>query len=336
MASKSNATGMTAVRISSPTDGAKKFSATNPPPTSAIEIVNDIPRPHVSQSGDIIVQIKATTVIRDNLTWPELFEEPPALLGNDFAGVVVETSSGDTDFQVGDEVYGMTDANRGGTWAEYALVKSKEACIKPIVLSWTEAAALPLSALTAEQALFDHAHLLTAAEESASVLVTGATGGVGKLLIQFAHAAGHHVTAASRSVAQNSELLQSLGARTIIQYDEIASTASYDAIIDTVGGEVLRSCWKAVRPSGALISVHSASWDFVRTARADGIGRDDIRAAFFIVEPSAGGMARISKAVVDGTVHSEIGRVMPLKAAREAYELCHSKAAPRGKIVLAV
>jgi NADPH2:quinone reductase len=119
-----------------------------------MELKDDIAIPHATQPGQLIVQVKATTVIRDSLTWEDLYSDPPAHMGNDFSGVVVETYSPDQDLKVGNEVYGMTSAHRGGTWAEYATATSDEAYPKPNHLSWEEAAALPLSALTTGQALF--------------------------------------------------------------------------------------------------------------------------------------------------------------------------------------
>jgi NADPH:quinone reductase-like Zn-dependent oxidoreductase len=113
---------MTAIRIHDPPPGESPHSAANPAPSTTLYIAEDIPKPHVSKPGEAVVKIKATTGIRDNLTWPELYADPPAHLGNDFSGLVTETHGDETKLKVGDEVYGMVNAGQGGTWAEYALM----------------------------------------------------------------------------------------------------------------------------------------------------------------------------------------------------------------------
>lgn len=326
---------MKAVRIEFTKPSGERYNATSPAPTSAIRIT-DVAEPQVSQPGQLIIQMKATTVIRDNLTWPELYADPPAHLGNDFAGIVTEVHPDEHEFKPGDEVYGMTHGDRGGTWAEYTVVMIEEATLRPQSLSWAEAAALPLSALTADQALFVHAGLDLNTQQAKRVLVTGAAGGVGMFVVAFAAAAGHYVIAATSSNARNEEFVRSMGAAEVVEYGHFKLQDKFDVVIDTVGGEVLASCWKTVRGDAHIISVDSASYNFVEERKKNGIfaGKEGVHAKFFIVEPSRDSMRRISAAVEMRGIKGLVAKTMPFEQAREAYELSATRGYGRGKIVL--
>jgi NADPH:quinone reductase-like Zn-dependent oxidoreductase len=322
---------MRAVRVQYTTESGETYTATNPAPTSAISVVETaIPKP--SQPGELLIRMKASTVIRDSLTWPELYANPPAHMGDDF---VTEVHADEREFKPGDEVYGMASAHRGSTWAEYVIVTTEEATLKPQGLSWAEAAALPLSALTADQALFVQAGLGIDAQEAKHVLVTGAAGGVGMFIVAFG-AAGHHVVAATGSNARNEEFVRSMGATEALEYGQLDAQDKFDVIIDTVGGKVLEGSWKLVRHDGHLISVDSASWNFVEEHKARGLspGKEKVRAKFFIVEPSRDSMKRISAAVETKGIKGLVAKTMPFEQAREAYELSGTREYGRGKIVL--
>lgn len=326
---------MKAVRIQYTQPSGAHYTAATPAPTSAIHITA-IAKPHSPQPGHVIIQTKATTVIRDSLTWPELYANPPAHMGNDFAGIVTEVHPSEREFKPGDEVYGMAHADRGGTWAEYAVVTTEEANLKPQCLSWAEAAALPLSALTADQALFVHAGLSVDAPQPKRVLVTGAVGGVGMFVVAFAASAGHHVVAATSSNARNEEFVKSMGHAEVVEYGQLESQGEFDVVIDTVGGDVLASCWKLVRDDAHLISVDSASWNFVEEHKTKGLpsGKEGVQVKFFIVEPSRDSMKRISAAVEAQGIKGLAAKTMPFDQAQEAYELAATKGYGRGKVVL--
>lgn len=327
---------MKAVRFAHSPDGDKPFSPTNPAPASALQIHDYVPMPSVSKPGEVVVQIKASSVIRDNLTWPEMYSDMPAHMGNDFAGTVVQVHPNEATFKVGDEVYGMARADRGGTWAEYALVTSEESFIKPSQLSWEQAASLPLSALTADQALFTHARLPTQHKGNQRIIITGASGGVGTFLVQFAAAAGYQVVAASSSVARDKAFLRSIGATVVVGYSDMALAGTFDVIVDTRGGTVLQLCWSIIQSRGTLISVDSGSWNFVTEHREKGVlgWRESVQAKFFIVEPSKTSMERISAVIQQGKVQVFVSQTIPFSEAVRAYGLCQSESAGRGKIVL--
>lgn len=255
---------MQAIRVHPAPPETTSYSPSNPAPSTALQLDHDVPIPKPSQPGDILIRIKATTIIRDMLTWPETYTHGYTIPGNDLAGIVTEVFSQDSKFKPGDEVFGMTDANRGATWAEYAVVKEDEIALKPAALTFAQAAALPLSAQTAYEALFDHAGIrIPTIEEIKSrsvprkkqiVLITGAAGAVGVYLVQLAVAAGAvRLVAATSSNSRNGDFLRSLGADEVVEYDMLESyQGAFDVIIDTVGGEVLEKCWGYISETGVI------------------------------------------------------------------------------------
>lgn len=147
---------MQAIRVHPAPPESSPYSPFNPAPSTALQLDHDVPIPRPSQPGELLVRIKATTIIRDMLTWPETYTHEYAILGNDLAGIVTEVFSPDSKFKPGDKVFGMADVDRAATWAEYAVVKEHEVALKPTALTFAQAAALPLSAQTAYEALFEH------------------------------------------------------------------------------------------------------------------------------------------------------------------------------------
>lgn len=343
---------MQAIRVHPPSPGSSgPWSETNTAPSSALRLDKDVPVPKPRRPGELLVRIRASTVIRDSLTWPETYAKEYAIPGHDFAGTIVSTAEGDESnaFKAGDEVFGMVHADRGSTWAEYALIKAEEACIKPKSLSWEQAAALPLSALTAYQALFTKANFTVPTFDEAwkkrnearevtekSVLITGATGGVGLYLVRLGRLAGLHVCALTSSSARNRDFLSSLGADEVLETADLdESSARFDAIIDTVGGEILQKCWARVAKGGTLVSVDTASHDFV-AEHQKAADRADVNAVWFIVEPSGADMQVLSMAIDLGVLQTFVARSMPLTEARAAYDQASRRSKERGKIVLVV
>lgn len=308
----------------------------NPAPSSAIEVHDDVPNPQITNPDELIIQVKATTVYKDNLEWNELYPPNHAQLGNDFSGVVVAVHENEKDYKIGDHVYGMTHAKTGGTWAEYAIVTKEETVRKPDSLSWEEAAALPGSAITADQALFVHAGLPTTTDHAKRILITGASGGVGMRLVEFAALAGNHVVAATSSKARHEKFLRSIGAHEVFEYSEFDKVEAVDLIIDSVGFEVLESCWGMVKPNGILISFDGRSWNYVDDHKKRGIskGKEGVQALYFIAEPSQASMARITEHVAKGNVKGLVLRTVSLNDVRAAYESAHERVDGHGKIVV--
>jgi NADPH:quinone reductase-like Zn-dependent oxidoreductase len=353
---------MQAVRIHPPEFGSEPpFSSTNPAPPSALNL-DTINIPTLSKPGEILVRVHATTVTRGELTWSETYSTDLPLLGHDFAGTVVGVqndpdSAGKekaSDFKPGDGVYAMLDMDRGSTWAEFAVAQTDQVALKPKSLSWTESAAVPVSGLTAWQALFVKAGVKppdfstisnkgvrTNGESDAvkKIAITGAAGAVGTYIVQLAALAGLHVVAVCTSKARDEEFLKSLGASEVLEAQELGQMENrYDIIIDAVGGQTLERCWSAVKDDGVIISIESGSIDFVSRHRGQSFakGKEDVKALFFIVEPSRKQLEELSSALNFGLLKVFVAGELPLREAKAAYELANGRLQSRGKVVLTI
>jgi NADPH:quinone reductase-like Zn-dependent oxidoreductase len=230
------------------------------------------------------------------------------------------------DAKVGDQVYALTDFWRDGAAAEYVAVNAADLAIKPANLNHTQAAAVPLAALTAWQALFDHAGL-TAGQE---ILIHGATGGVGSFAVQLAHWRGAFVVGTART--DQLELAQQLGVDKVIDYTANRfedAVRDADVVVDTVGGDTLERSWGVVRRGGVLVTIVTAN------APADMAERHSVRSVYFIVKPSRAELREITRLIEAGKVRPIIEATFPLERAKEAFE--HGAAGHNhGKIVLQV
>ncbi|KAJ5911517.1 uncharacterized protein N7473_000820 [Penicillium subrubescens] len=336
---------MQAIRVHPAQPPTPPYSPSNPAPSTSLHLDN-IPIPHPTKPGELLIRIKATTIIRDMLTWPETYAHPYIIPGNDFAGTVVEIflSGEESTFKIGDEVFGMVHADRPSTWAEYAIVLESEIALKPKGIEWEGAAALPLSGMTALEALFDHAGLSLLEEgdveaqkenEKKEVLITGAAGGVGIYLVQLAATTGLRVIAASSSNARNGEFLQEIGAHEVIEYSALEDVKNrFDIIVDTVGGETLARCWRYVKEGGSLISVDSGSFNFVEEHGKRGVGRDGVKGLFFIVRGSTRSLHALAELVDRGELKAFVAGVYPIEKVREAYDFANGRFTGRGKVIL--
>ncbi len=185
-----------------------------------------VPSPDASK-GEHLIRVHTIALCKGELDWPALFpdyifaENPEKVVipGYDVAGTVV-TAPPDSKFKPGDEVFARTKTTRAGNYREYSICRSKELAKKPSNLSWAEAASIPVSAITAWQALFDHAGVDGFEDSNAkgkTVLVIAAAGSVGIWLVQLARMAGLHVIAQVGS-AENEQLVKKLGAAEVIDY----------------------------------------------------------------------------------------------------------------------
>lgn len=174
-------------------------------------VYEDAPRPKL-EPGDALVRVYAAGITPTELTWSPTYtnrdgsSRVPSIPGHDLSGVVEQTTAEASNVQVGDEVYALTDFWRDGTAAEYVAVRAADLAPKPRALSHKQAAAVPLSALTAWQALFDHGNL----NARDRVLIHGAAGGVGAFAVQMAHWRGAHVIGTAS--ARNADFLRAAGA----------------------------------------------------------------------------------------------------------------------------
>ncbi len=254
---------------------------------------------------------------------------PPLRIGWDVAGTVAAVGAGVTRFRVGDEVFGMPWFPRqAGAYAEYVTAPSRHFAPKPAVLSFEQAAALPLAGLTAWQTLLDTIRL----QDGDDVLIHGAAGGVGHLAVQIAAARGATVFATAR--AEQAGALTALGVERTIDYREERFEellADLDAVVDLVGSNGERSL-EVLRPGGMLVVVPSAS------------GIDDLlplaeprrqRVTGILVEPDPVGLAGLCHLVEDGKLQVHVDEVFELEDAAAAHRRAEASHGG-GKIVLRV
>ena len=294
-------------------------------------VYEEAPQPHPGQ-GEVLVRVYATGVIANELRWDETYETKAGskrvlpIAGRDLSGVVEEVGPGTPPLTKGSQVYAMTDYGRDGAEAEFTIALPSELAPKPCTLDYVKAAAVPLTALTAWQALFEHASLVA----GQTVLIHGAAGGVGVFAVQLAHWAGAHVIATAS--ARNRDFLHELGASEVIDYTTTRfedGVYDVDLVFDTVGGDTLQRSWQVIKPGGVLVTIVSPPPSFEK-AKAHGI-----HPFWFVVEPNRDELIQIGTLIDAGHLRPIIDTVFPLSQARQAYEQ-GARGHTRGKIVLRV
>ena len=282
--------------------------------------------------GEVLVRVHAAGV---NPVDPAARErglyigDPPFTLGWDVSGVVEETGVGVTRFKPGDAVYGMPRfPHRAGAHAEYMAAPSRHFDHKPAGISHVEAAAVPLTGLTAWQALVDTAGL----RAGQSVLIHAAGGGIGHLAVQIAKSLGAHVIGTAR--ADKHEFVRSLGADEMIDYSAVDFTeavSDVDVVLNTVPGDYAERSVSVIRDGGVLAELHLSNAGAVfPEAVARGIST-----RFTLVEPDLIGMRELSRLISDGRLRVHVSQTFPLEEAAAAHRAMEDGHVT-GKIVLTV
>ncbi|MFJ4189169.1 NADP-dependent oxidoreductase [Kitasatospora sp. NPDC089509] len=291
--------------------------------------VAEVERPE-PLSGEVLVRVKAAGVNPVDVgvragAYP-LLGEPPFTIGWDVSGVVEATGPG-ARYRVGDEVYGMPFFPRAaGAYAEYVAAPSRQLARKPATLDHTEAAALPLAALTAWQGLVDLAEV----GEGDRVLVHRAAGGVGHLAVQIAKARGAYVIALAS--APKHAFLKELGADEVIDYrttDYTEAAKDLDVVFDSSSEGT--NALKVLKPGGTLVSIMEHG-NRELAAAIEAAGR---RFAGVSVEPDYASLEAIAALVDEGRIRPHVAAAFPLAEAGRAHELVGSGTV-QGKVVLTV
>ena len=290
----------------------------------------DVQRPEPKEDQILVRVIAAGVNPVDGLIRSGMFAKHekatfPMILGADIAGVVEKTGSKVTKFKAGDPVFAYASLKSGGAYAEYALTTEREAAPKPKVLTYVEAAAVPVVALTAWQALVDTAKL----SARQTVLIHGGSGGVGTFAIQIAKARGARVIATASTA--NQDLLMQLGADVAIGYtkqkfEDVAKDV--DVVLDSIGKDTLARSYGVVRKGGFIVSL------VARPDRAE-LDKRGIRGAALSVEPNSDELAEIGKLIDEGKIKVIVSQTFPLSEAIKAQEHV-ATGHTRGKIVLKV
>lgn len=293
-------------------------------------VYEDAPLPHLAL-GDALVRVHAAAITPTEFTWNSTWtssdgkDRRPIVPSYEVSGIVENVAADVSDVKVAEDVYGLLNFWRDGAAAEYVAVRAADMAPKPKSLDHVHAATVPLSGLTAWQALFDHAHL----SARDRVLIHGAAGGVGTFAVQFAHWRGAYVigTASQGKAA----FLRELGADEVLDYNSVRfenKVRDVDVVVDTVGGDTLERSWGILRRGGVLVTV-------VGDAPEEKSAKYGVRGVSFLVQPSRIQLDKISELIDAGTIRPIIDTVFPLPRAREAYER-GLQGHNRGKMVLQV
>jgi NADPH:quinone reductase-like Zn-dependent oxidoreductase len=284
----------------------------------------DAPKPS-PKDNEVLVRVYATAITPTEFAWYPTFHTPeggtrpfPIILGHEFSGVVDAIGPACTGVQAGDPVYGLSDWFIDGAQADYCLTVPANIAPKPASLDHVQTAAVPISALTAWQALIDRAQL----SQGQRVLIHGAAGGVGSFAVQLAHYKGAHVIATAS--AANADFVTTLGADEVIDYRTTpfeTVVRDVDVVFDTVGGDTRDRSWGILSKGGRLVTI---------AADAERLTQPRVRDAFFIVEPNRVQLIEISRLIDAGVIRPIVGAVFSMENFRQAYD----QKPVRGKHVL--
>lgn len=250
----------------------------------------------------------------------------PAILGKDVSGIIEKVGSNVLDFKIGDEIFGLTN----GSYAEYVIASPETIVKKPANISFYEAAAVSVAGLTAYQAISDQLQI----KEGQKVLIQSAAGGVGHLATQFAKLAGAFVYGTSS--AKNADFLVELGVDNVINYkvqkfEEIVT--SLDAVMDTMGGEILYRAINMVRPGGKVVCLPSSTKDdpiALKMAK-----ERNVELIWPMMQPLKKQLQLFATLLEKGNLKVKIDKVFPLKEIVSAHEIIESRSVS-GKIIVEV
>ena len=289
---------------------------------------DDVPRPEPG-AGQLLVRVKAAGVGN----WDALIREGtvqlqplPLILGAELSAIVEDIGADVSGFNVGDQVYGATNAQFTGAYAEYAVPLARMIAPKPKSLGFVEAASAPIVAVTAWQMLFDYARVT----RGQTALILGAAGNVGAYAVQLASDAGVHVIAVAG--AAHRQYLTMLGAERVVDYTTECvedAVSGVDVVIDTVGGEAQHRALRALKRGGILVSAVS----LVPEPLQEQYG---VRATYFYVDVTNARLNTISELFDTGKLVTDVGTVLPLDKASLAHEMLGGAPHRRGKIVLSI
>lgn len=304
---------------------------------------------------DVLIEIHASSVnVLDSkistgefkLILPYSF---PLILGNDLAGIVVKVGSQVTRFKPGDEVYARPPQSRIGTFAERIAVDENAIAVKPANISMTQAASLPLVALTAWQVLVDTARL----QKGQKVLIHAGSGGVGTIAIQLAKHLGAFV--ATTTSTANVEWVKMLGADVVIDYKKQNFENvlhGYDLVLNSLGTDALDKSLDVLKPGGQLISIsgpptalfaqeQGLSWPLQQVMRLLSLGirrrarKQGIRYRFVFMRANGAQLQQISALVEAGIINPVIDRTFSFESTAEALKYVEQGRA-KGKVVVTI
>ncbi|KAI4210578.1 MAG: hypothetical protein LQ351_006556 [Letrouitia transgressa] len=311
------------------------------PQQQSLSLAN-LPVPRVKAPNEHLIRVHAVALCKGELLWHKNF--PPSepekdrkrVPGYDIAGTVV-IAGASSPFKTGDEIYCRTNFRRTGALRDYTIALTEELALRPRRLSWTQSAAVALSAETAWQALFVHARLESLDSGLAKgkrVLVTAASGGVGTWLIQLARLAGADVIGTCGP--SNIDFVRSLGASEVLDYrtTDLSTWGSHqqnqvDIVVDCIGGRSLEGAWWAVKDGGVLISINQPP----DQVRPESLKSRNVKSLFFIMDSVGKQLEQITRLIDEGKCEPTIDSVYSFNEYSDAFERLESGHA-KGKVVI--
>lgn len=294
----------------------------------------DEPLPRPLKEDELLIKVAAVGIIWPELHWP-IYQDSNGqytnhIPGHDFSGTVTEIGPGvaeRSEIRSGSEVIAFTSKREvEGAMAEYAISDLSQTVVKPRNVNFVDAASVPLTALTAWQALHDHVEV----KPGQKLLVTGAAGATGLWGVQVGKLLGAHVIGTGSS-EQSFKVMKDLGVDEIVDYKKTNledAVRDVDVVFDTVGGGVLHQCFKAIKLEGTIVNI--VDYDAEEQGKALGLN-----AKFFIVSMDVEQMERINEHLASKSFRTVIDSVFPWEEAAEAFE--HGmKGHCQGKVVLKV
>ena len=301
--------------------------------------VKDIPEPTLKKD-QILAEVHAAGLnpfdvkLRSGMMKNMIPLNFPVTFGGDFSGIVTQVGEGVTEYKAGEEVYGTATVLSGGSgaYADFATVGIEKIAFKPKIASFEEAAALPVAGSSVVQAIEEHFKL----QSMQKILIHGGAGGIGHMAIQLAKSIGAYVATTVNS--DGMEFVKGLGADEVIDYKTQKfemMLKDFDAVYDTVGGEVtnksfevLRKSLPAGRQGGILVSMlGQPNEELAKKYGVTGIGQN--------TQNNREHLTRLAELVDSGKIKVHVDKAFPLEQVREAFSYLET-GSPRGKVVLKI
>lgn len=294
--------------------------------------VNEVEQPRVSE-GKVLVEVHASSLnpfdsmVRAGYLKEAMPLELPATLGGDIAGIVSQLGEGVTHLAVGDRVYGQAAvvAGNSGAFAEYAVTSAGQLAKAPEGLDFIQAASLPLTGVSAWQALVKHIGL----QPGQKIFIHGGAGGIGTLAIQIAKQIGAYV--ATTATGDHVEAVKALGADEVIDYksqDFTTLLKDYDAAFDTVGGDDFNRILDILKPGATADSMIAQADEAKASVRG-------IRVLTQSTHVTTEALDALRGLVESGAVKPQVDKVFPLDQVSQAFE-ARENGPVQGKIVISI
>jgi alcohol dehydrogenase len=302
--------------------------------SEVIEINQNTPLLNLS-SEKILVDVKAAGVnpidwkISEGYMKQMISLQFPSTLGMDFSGIIKEVSKdiSTEEYKQGDEVYGQASVTNGGTgaFAEIALTNTDNVALKPKSLNYAEAAALPLVGVSAWQALVENMEL----SKDQKILIHGGAGGIGSIAIPLAKNLDAYV--ATTASSDDKEFVQNLGADEVIDYksqDFEELVHDYDAVYDTVGGQIYTKSFKVLKKGGIIVSM-------LEPPNSDLMEKFGVKAIFQLTQVNKDRLTQLAKWIDKNNIKIHVDKTFSLDETAKALDYVKD-VHPRGKVIIKI